>query len=170
MSTTTNTTTTIQVKFNNHEALSDFITLTTNNILPLKPTTKDKTPLPNFDLFVFEFIQRANLPCAVFLFTLIYLVRLKSKLPKNAHGASDTPFRLFLAAVLTSSKYLLERGMSNISMALMTCQLYTAREINHMERSFLRLLRYDLWVSVNEIHAFMNVYGELIQADLSHAE
>lgn len=107
------------------------------------------------------------LPCAVKLFTLIYLLRLKSKLPDNAKGGPDTPYRLFLAAVLTSSKYLSETGtgLTSTHLSALTNSLYTPKDINRMERSFLGLIRYDLWVSTQEIQSFIKLYGDLIQMD-----
>lgn len=102
------------------------------------------------------------------LFTLIYLLRLKSKLPDNAKGGPDTPYRLFLAAVLTSSKYLSETGtgLTSTHLSALTNSLYTPKDINRMERSFLGLIRYDLWVSTQEIQSFITLYGDLIQMDI----
>lgn len=100
---------------------------------------------------------------------MIYLLRLKSKLPDHARGGYDTPYRLFLAAVLTSSKYLSETGtgLTSTHVAFLTRHLYTPKDINRMERSFLGLLRYDLWVSPDDIQLFITSYGSLIHIDIN---
>jgi hypothetical protein len=156
-----------------------FTTLTTNNLLICSTTvsnTHNGKLLPPLSDFIHDLYYnkkrsyRNGLPCAVKLFTLIYLLRLKSKLPENARGAPDTPYRLFLAAVLTSSKYLSETGTGLTSMHLsaLTNHIYTSKDINRMERSFLGLMRYDLWVSREDIQSFMKLYGDLIQVDIHH--
>ncbi|GAA5810057.1 hypothetical protein MFLAVUS_003475 [Mucor flavus] len=159
---------TTQVKANNPEALLAFTTLTTNNLLSCALNTCDR--LPPLNEFIHDFYNKKNeFPCAVKLFTLIYLLRLKSKLPVNARGGYDTPYRLFLAAVLTSSKYLSETGtgLTSVTLSYFTHHLYTPKDINRMERSFLGLIRYDLWVSANDIQSFMNSYGDLLQIDIN---
>jgi hypothetical protein len=153
--------------------------LTTNNLLNCATAvnnTHNGKLLPPLNDFIHDLYYnkkrnyRNGLPCAVKLFTLIYLLRLKSKLPENARGAPDTPYRLFLAAVLTSSKYLSETGTGLTSMHLsaLTHHIYTPKDINRMERSFLGLMRYDLWVSREDIQSFMKLYGDLIQVDIHH--
>lgn len=157
-----------------------FTTLTINNLLSCSKTVNNihnGKLLPPLNDFIHDLYYnnkkrnyRKGLPCAVKVFTLIYLLRLKSKLPENARGASDTPYRLFLAAVLTSSKYLSETGTGLTSMHLsaLTHHIYTPKDINRMERSFLGLMRYDLWVSREDIQSFMKLYGDLIQVDIHH--
>lgn len=142
--------------------------MTTNNLLSCALNTTNR--LPPLNEFIYEFYKRKNdFPCAVKLFTLIYLLRLKSKLPDNARGGYDTPYRLFLAAVLTSSKYLSETGtgLTSVTLSYLTHHVYTPKDINRMERSFLGLIRYDLWVSADDIQSFMKSYGDLLQIDIN---
>lgn len=121
--------------------------------------------LPALHEFIYDLYKKNNIPNAVKLFTLIYLLRLKSKLPEYAKGGPDTPYRLFLAAVLTSSKYLSENGtgLTSNHLSHLTHTIYTAKDINRMERSFLGLIRYDLWVSPLDIQSFLSSYGDIIQ-------
>jgi hypothetical protein len=148
------------------EKLFALTVLTTSNLLPCsrKNSLLPQKQLPPLKEFIHDFYKRANLPCAVHLFTLIYLLRLKSKLPKKACGGYDTPFRIFLAAVLTSSKYLSETGteLNSTAVSHLTCQLYTPKDISQMERSFLVLMRYNLWVSLSEIESFFDEYSDSI--------
>lgn len=142
--------------------------MTTDNLIHC--TSQSNSPqLPPLDEFIKDFYKQKKIPCAVKLFTLIYLKRLKSKLPDHARGGHDTPYRLFLAALLTSSKYLSEAGtgLTSTHMSYLTHQFYSVKEINRMERSFLGLLRYDLWVSSDHIHAFIKSYGPYIHIDIN---
>ncbi|CAO3653860.1 unnamed protein product [Mucor fragilis] len=167
---------TTQVISNNSEALLAFTTLTAQNLLncSISKNCRSLPPLTEFiqDLYSKTTTKRSSyrggLPCAVKLFTLIYLLRLKSKLPDNAKGGPDTPYRLFLAAVLTSSKYLSETGtgLTSTQLSALTNSVYTPKDINRMERSFLGLIRYDLWVSTQDIQSFIKLYGDLIQMDI----
>ncbi|KAI9483808.1 MAG: hypothetical protein EXX96DRAFT_559766 [Benjaminiella poitrasii] len=158
---------------NNSEALQAFTLLTANSLLncSTKPIIHYGRPLPTLRDFIQHLYSPSKkthaIPCAVKVVSLIYLLRLKSKLPDNARGGFDTPYRLLLAAILTSSKYLSETGtgLTSMYLSLLTDRLYTPKEINRMERSFLGLLRYDLWVSFEDIQSFMNLYGDLIQVD-----
>lgn len=145
--------------------------MTTNTILTCSlppPNSTNNGSLPSLDQFIKTTYNSRKVPVAVQLFTLLYLIRLKSKLPDYARGTYDTPYRLFLAALLTSSKYLSETGtgLTSIHLAYMTCHIYSAKEINRMERSFLGLLRYDLWVSSDDVQQFIASYGDLIQIDI----
>lgn len=141
--------------------------MTTNSLLNCSSINSSRI-LPPLNEFIHDFYKQ-KIPCAVKLFTLIYLLRLKSKLPDNARGGYDTPYRLFLAAVLTSSKYLSETGtgLTSMHLSFLTRHLYTPKDINRMERSFLGLLRYDLWVSPDDIQSFIKSYGSLIQIDIN---
>ncbi|KAI7904200.1 uncharacterized protein BX663DRAFT_550596 [Cokeromyces recurvatus] len=168
---------TIQVISNNPGSLLAFTLLTANNLLTCstKPIIHDGRPLPPLKEFIQHLYSNNNsssskkyIPCSVKVFSLIYLLRLKSKLPNNARGGFDTPYRLLLAAILTSSKYLSETGtgLTSMHLSLLTDRIYTPKEINRMERSFLGLLRYDLWVSLEDIQTFMKLYGDIIQVDI----
>lgn len=48
--------------------------------------------------------------------------------------------------------------------------VYTSREVNLMERSFLGLIGYELWVAVEEIKEFLDEYGEKIEMEVRDVE
>ncbi|KAI8373728.1 hypothetical protein BD560DRAFT_394156 [Blakeslea trispora] len=146
-----------------------FTTLTVNSLLSCTNQTNFHSKLlPPLNEFISNLYHKKRLSCAVKAFALIYLLRLKSKLPANARGGPDTPYRLFLAALLTGSKYLSESGtgLTSTQLASLVHHAYSPREINRMERSFLGLLRYDLWVSNKDIQFFIEHYGHFTQMDI----
>lgn len=125
------------------------------------------TVLPPLDVFIANLFKRSQLPPCVCLVSLIYLQRLKSSLPQHARGDHDTPYRLFLAAILTASKFMCEAGSGLTSQALaeMTDYIYTSRDVNLMERSFLGLIKYDLFVNVQGIKDYLSLHGKILEMD-----
>ncbi|KAG1586211.1 hypothetical protein G6F48_006746 [Rhizopus delemar] len=134
---------------NKQPIYQDFIHLTTHTLLPCTTTEKSRS-LPPLEEFIHSLSERTKLSSPTLLLSVLYLLRLKTKLPATAKGASDTPYRLFLASILTSSKYLCDQH-SLTSRRLSEMTVYSAKEINSMERSFLSLLRYDLWVTTDHL-------------------
>ncbi|CAO3680666.1 unnamed protein product [Rhizopus microsporus] len=129
-----------------------YITFTVDTLLPCSNCKDQQRILPPLNEFVNSFIEKSKLPIPILLITLLYLTRLKTKLPSTAKGAYDTPYRLFLASVLTSSKYLSDlNSLTSIRVCEMIQRQYSVREINSMERSFLSLLSYDLRVTADQL-------------------
>ncbi|KAG0167616.1 hypothetical protein DFQ28_006954 [Apophysomyces sp. BC1034] len=124
--------------------------------------------LPPLNEFIATVFKRSRLPPCVCLVSLIYLQRLKTSLPRHARGDIDTPYRLFLAAILTASKFLSETGSSLTSQAIadMVNYVYTPKDVNLMERSFLGLIKYDLFVNVESIKDYLAMYGKMLEMDL----
>lgn len=100
--------------------------------------------------------------------SLIYLHRLKLRLPRYARGDYDTPYRLFLAAILTASKFMSEggTGLTSQMISQITDGLYSAKDVNLMERSFLGLMRYELWIDVDEVKLFLQENGSELEMEL----
>ncbi|CAO3616041.1 unnamed protein product [Cunninghamella blakesleeana] len=124
--------------------------------------------LPPLNEFIATVLHRSQLPPCVCLVSLIYLQRLKMSLPRHARGDVDTPYRLFLAAVLTASKFMSETGTCLTSQAIteMTDYVYTPKDVNLMERSFLGLIKYDLFVDVQGIKDYLAMHGKILEMDL----
>ncbi|KAI7884548.1 cyclin domain-containing protein [Lichtheimia hyalospora FSU 10163] len=156
------------------EALLSFTTNTATSILPCSkkarqqfhPTTT--RPLPPLGNFIANLFQRSELPPSVCLVSLIYLQRLKAHLPPYARGNLDTPYRLFLAAIITASKFMLEstQSLSNQKVAAMIDYVYSPKDINAMERSFLGLLKFDLFVNLDAIKDYLAMHGPTLEMDL----
>ncbi|KAJ2956417.1 hypothetical protein NQZ79_g7728 [Umbelopsis isabellina] len=152
------------------EALTSFTTTTARSLLPCSKQQRlcHAGRLPSLAKFIDNVFARCQLPAPVCLVTLIYLQRLKSKLPKSARGDFDTPYRLFLAAVLASSKYMCESGteLTSHQISAATGGIYCPRDINIMERSFLGLIAYNLWVHPHEITDFIAAYGDVLEMEM----
>lgn len=155
-----------------------FTTTTATSLLPCsKKFKKSNAPvhkfntkfnLPPLNEFIATVFKRSKLSPCVCLVSLIYLQRLKTSLPSHARGDIDTPYRLFLAAILTASKFLSETGTCLTSQAIvvMTDHVYTPRDVNLMERSFLGLIKYNLFVNVEAIKEYLDIHGKTLEMDL----
>ncbi|KAJ2963614.1 hypothetical protein NQZ79_g1440 [Umbelopsis isabellina] len=160
--------TTTSVCSRSPEALLSFTTSTATSLLPCSRQLIKHHRLPPLGQFIALVFARCNLPASVCLVSLIYLHRLKLRLPRYARGDYDTPYRLFLAAILTSSKFMSEggTGLTSHMISQITDGLYTAKDVNLMERSFLGLMRYELWVDVDEVKSFLEENGNELEMEL----
>ncbi|KAI8874546.1 hypothetical protein K501DRAFT_234880 [Backusella circina FSU 941] len=170
------------------EALLSFTTTTATSLLPCSSNklnnkrkqqqqqqykfSNKKEHLPPLDEFIATVFKRSKLSPCVCLVSLIYLSRLKTSLPSHARGDIDTPYRLFLAAILTASKFLSETGtcLTSQAVVVMTDHVYTHQDVNLMERSFLGLIKYNLFVNVEAIRDYLDIHGKTLEMDLVEQE
>nr|CAG8453499.1 4229_t:CDS:2 [Entrophospora candida]CAG8460404.1 12877_t:CDS:2 [Entrophospora candida] len=72
---------------------------------PPKYVNWNYIPLPELVYFVQKVTTRAQIDVQTAISALILVARLKQRLPKHAHGEYETCHKLFLSAILVSSKY-----------------------------------------------------------------
>ncbi|KAG2195352.1 hypothetical protein INT46_010950 [Mucor plumbeus] len=122
--------------------------------------------LPELPKFIKLVYQKCRLTPTVLVIGLIYLERLKKNLPDQAQGEYDTPHKLFLAAMIVATKYIEDYASHAVSIYRIVSPLYTSRELNEMERSFLGVLKFDLFVDISEMDRFVDEHQESLELEL----
>ncbi|CAO3701318.1 unnamed protein product [Rhizopus stolonifer] len=101
------------------------------------------TLLPSLPRFIKAVYRKCRLSTSVLVISLIYLERLKRNLPSEANGEYDTPYKLFLAAIIIATKYIEDYSAHVISIYKIVSPIYSSKELNEMERSFMSVLKVE---------------------------
>ncbi|KAI0815410.1 hypothetical protein GGR55DRAFT_675027 [Xylaria sp. FL0064] len=113
-----------------------------------KATRCRNSGLPTLEEFITQLVVSSNVQVSTLMSTLIYLTRLKSRLqPMVNKGLRCTTYRIFLAALILSAKYLNDSSPKNKHWANYShIQFdgynfgFSCTEVNLMEKQLLFLL------------------------------
>ncbi|EGV63690.1 hypothetical protein CANTEDRAFT_114783 [Yamadazyma tenuis ATCC 10573] len=111
----------------------------------------DDKKLPSVSKFLNTLIQALDLNNGILMSTVVYLNRLKSKLPKNCKGLTSTRHRILLSCLILSIKFNNDFSMKNYDWLKLTNKLFNLKDINLMERQLLYLLNWHLLVNEFEL-------------------
>lgn len=140
-----------------------------SNQLPL-PTPLPPTPpahahadpldrrLPSVEAFITSLVERSHVGVATLMTSLVYLARLKSRLPNEAKGMRCTVHRIFLASLILAAKNLNDSSPKNKHWARYTTVrgfdsfAFSLTEVNLMEKQLLFLLDWDLGLTRDHLY------------------
>lgn len=105
----------------------------------LAPQTKDSMEIPYLPYFIGSLVTGSRISSAVFYIAMLYIHRLRLKLPTTAIGMACTGHRIALASIIIAEKFVCDIPMKNIAWK-QHASVFTLAEINLMERQLLELL------------------------------
>lgn len=133
-----------------------------------KPSPGEKS-LPSLMTFISRLVRYTNVYAGTLMTTLVYLSKLKLKLPKNAQGLPCTRHRIFLSCLILASKFHNDSSPKNVHWATYTDGLFSLKDVNLMERQLLYLLNWDIRVSNEDMIQHLSKFLEPIKEELIKA-
>lgn len=116
--------------------------------------------LPPLYEFISALTRAATVPTATLLSALVYLTRLRLRLSADAfYGVRCTAHRIFLSALILTSKYLNDQSPSNKKWAQFCNEsagsssfILSSEDISGLEKQTLELLDYNLAITEEDLY------------------
>ncbi|KAI9262764.1 hypothetical protein BY458DRAFT_514937 [Sporodiniella umbellata] len=122
--------------------LLDYVTIEFQSIIPCVESSHSTEMIP-LRRFIESMVRQSKTSTGTLISTLSYARRLKKQLSRTSRGIECTLHRIFLASLIITHKYLHDHALKN-KYWLVYADMFTAHEINLMEKQLLQLLDYNL--------------------------
>lgn len=128
--------------------------------------------LPSVQDFIYSLVVRSHVHTPTLMTSLVFLAKLKAKLPPMSRGMRCSVHRIFLAALIIAAKNLNDSSPKNKHWARYTVVkgyesfYFSNSEINLMERQMLYILDWDMKVTGNDLLEHFEPFLAPIRAKL----
>ena len=132
--------------------------------------------LPPLEDFIQSLVDRSHVQVPTLMSSLIYLSRLRSRLPPVAKGMRCTVHRIFLASLILAAKNLNDSSPKNKHWARYTAVRgyddfgFSITEVNLMEKQLLYLLDWDLRIVPEDLYTHLDPFLAPLRRQLVERE
>jgi PHO85 cyclin-1 len=140
---------------------------------PPRDEAAKEPALPSLDAFITSLVDRSHVQVPTLMTSLVYLARLRSRLPPMAKGMRCTVHRIFLASLILAAKNLNDSSPKNKHWARYTAVNgypnfgFSITEVNLMEKQLLFLLDWDLRITEEDLFEHLEPFLAPIRGHLA---